>query len=378
MKAHIHQLLAPLFAVCLGSLGSAQTPSIQITSWPAYATNGSITGVVSGVNPLTHKVAVYMYIDGAGWWSKPTAVPPTVPINANGAFSANVTSCCLDDHATIFCALLFQNATSVVAAQGDVRIPSNPNTLAMHCVERTGPTLQFANRTWAIKGTSLLAGPGPNLFSDQPADVSVDLSGRLRLTIHKYGTSWYCTEVTLLESLGHGTYVVQTDSRLDLLDLNITFGAFTWDPFGDDPAIPLFPNREIDIEDSLWGAPPGNVNSQFVVQPYYVFGNQIQYTLPNLAGNSALTRWIMWKPGHVRFAALLGHHLPFARSTPAPFFQHDYASNPGIGHIIPTAGRERFKLNLWLHGSTPHAPANQLPAEVIVTDFKFFPGPARR
>ena len=59
---------------------AAQQPSISISSVPAWASPGFLSGSVSGVNPATHTVAVYIYIDGAGWWSKPGGAGNNIPI----------------------------------------------------------------------------------------------------------------------------------------------------------------------------------------------------------------------------------------------------------------------------------------------------------
>ena len=132
--------------------------------------------------------------------------------------------------------------------------------------------LQFGGRTWGVKESAVPVGPGGNRFSAAPSDVWVDQDG-LHLTISSDGFNWFSTEVVLSENLGYGTYLFQTDSRVDELNANATFGAFTWDPYGDDDRIPEFPNREIDFEDSRWGIPGRATNSQFVVQPYHVSGN---------------------------------------------------------------------------------------------------------
>ena len=132
--------------------------------------------------------------------------------------------------------------------------------------------LQFSNRTWRIKQSDQRVGPGHNLFNGSPDHVWVDEQG-LHLTIKQSGDLWYCTEVVLKESLGYGTYVVQTNSRQDVLDANAVFGAFTWD---DEPAEMRFPinfrHREIDIEDSRWGGADEPTASQFVLQPWPVDG----------------------------------------------------------------------------------------------------------
>lgn len=230
-------------------------------------------------------------------------------------------------------------------------------------------TLDFAGRTWNIKQSNTPVGPGPNRFSALASDVWSDAQG-LHLTIHKHGAFWYSTEVILTESLGYGTYVVQTNSRQDILNPNATFGAFTWDSFGDDQEIPAFPNREIDIEDSRWGDPDSPTNSQFVVQPYFVPGNLVRYTLPDLSGDSELTRVIRWYADRVEFLAIAGHRHPDDYSPSELIYSYTYVEDYSMNHKIPDPSRENFRFNLWLNES---APLNNIPVEVVVSDFQFIP-----
>jgi hypothetical protein len=230
-------------------------------------------------------------------------------------------------------------------------------------------SLEFAGRTWNIKKSNSPVGPGPNRFSNLASDVWSDTAG-LHLSIHKHGAFWYSTEVILTESLGYGTYVVQTNSRQDILNSNATFGAFTWDTFGDDPEIPDWPNREIDIEDSRWGDAGSPTNSQFVVQPYTVPGNLVTYALPDLSSDAALTRVIRWYPDRVEFLALTGHHHPDDYPPGSLIYSYVYYENYALNHIIPDPSRENFRFNLWLNQS---APANNEPVEVLVSDFRFIP-----
>ncbi|MAT68355.1 MAG: hypothetical protein CMJ58_02410 [Planctomycetaceae bacterium] len=233
-----------------------------------------------------------------------------------------------------------------------------------------GVTLQFAGRTWAVKQSATPVGPGPNRFSSRPEDVWSDESG-LHLTVQKTGPDWYSTEVILTESLGYGTYTLQTESRQDILDANAVFGAFTWDPFGGG-TIPGNPNREIDFEDSRWGNPADSANSQVVVQPYYVPGNRQRLTLPDLSADRRLTRFFTWSPGKVEFTTLRGHHSP--TDYPAEDVIHQYVyANDGSDHVVPVPGRENFRFNLWLYDSL--APAGDAPVEVLVTDFQYAPLP---
>jgi hypothetical protein len=229
-------------------------------------------------------------------------------------------------------------------------------------------TLEFADRTWTIKQASSPVGPGPNRFSASPNDVWSDGQG-LHLTIHKTGSFWYSTEVILNESHGYGTYMFQTTSRQDILDRNVTFGAFTWDSAGGD-TIPNNPNREIDFEDGRWGNATDQKNSQVVVQPYNVPGNLQRLTLPDLSQDAALTRFFTWSPTKIEFYTLRGHYSP--TNFPAESVIHHYTYIPnGTTKRIPTPGAENFRFNLWLFQST--APASNSPVEVVVNDFAYLP-----
>jgi hypothetical protein len=267
-----------------------------------------------------------------------------------------------------------------------LRIPVNRSVIIDNCLQRSAfafvlciaaafpsvparaITIHFAGRSWNVKQSSGLVGPGPNRFSNSPNDVWADGAG-LHLTIHKSGGVWYSTEVILNASLGYGTYMFQTTTRQDLLNANATFGAFTWDPFGGD-TIPDNPNREIDFEDGRWSAPNDPTNSQIVVQPYYKAGNLQRVTLPNLSQDAALTRFFTWSPGKVDFYSLRGRYSPTNFPAEAVIHHYEYLAN-GTNHLVPTPGRENFRFNLWLFQGTP--PVGDQPVEVIVSDFAFLP-----
>jgi hypothetical protein len=205
--------------------------------------------------------------------------------------------------------------------------------------------------------------------------VYVDAAGHLHLWIRdddKDGV-YTCSEVILLDRLGYGTYSFQTNSRLDVLDIYVTFAGFTWDPYGDDDAVPDAPNRELDVEDSSWGNPGDPDNAQFAVQPTDVPGNWRRYLIPDLTGDAALTRFFTWEPCRVRFVALRGHHSPFDFPDGSLIHEWTYTQDPTIGHFVPTEGRAAFRLNLWLN-HPDGAPASGEPIEVVITDFSFWPG----
>jgi len=235
-------------------------------------------------------------------------------------------------------------------------------------------TLEFAGRTWNIKHSTGIVGPGTNIFSENPSDVWSDATG-LHLTIQKTGPTWFSTEVLLNENLGYGTYMFQTDSRQDILNANATFGAFTFDTNSTSP-IPGDPNREIDFEDSRFGNPAEPTTSQVVVQPFSVAGNLARYTLPDLSVDSKLTRFFSWSPGKVEFTTLKGHHSPFNFSPADVIHQYTYLDD-GVTHLVPIPDREVFHLNLWLNNTNGYlnGPLGGQPVEVLVNDFQFFPLP---
>jgi hypothetical protein len=333
-------------------------------------------GFVSGVNFSNFEVAPYIQIEGLGWYTKPTTITPTVPINSDGPFSAYVTTGGLDDWATIFCASLVPTNDTPPEAYGNGSVPEDTNSVAMTFLERYGETLSFANRTWAVKYAPQPVGPGSSDFSEDEADVWVDTALHLTIQLDSSPFSstntWQSTEVILLDHLGYGTYVIKTTSHNDLLDQNAVFGMFTYDDYGDDQSIPAWPFRELDFEDSFFGDPSGP-NTQDVVQPYTVPGNRNQYYLPNLSTNSTLTRVFIWQPGSVRFIALLGDQSPTNYPSGSVINDWTYISDPALDHLIPPPGREHFHLNLWQFNSDP--PASGQPVEVSISDFSFIPLP---
>ncbi len=342
---------------------------IDITSVPAWRTAGSITGVVTGANPATHRVAVYIYIDGAGWWTKPSASATSVPIQANGTFSANVYTCCLDDRASIFCAALIPANTTAPNAAGTCSIPSGLQAIARDYVDRPGRTVQFAGRTWAIKEAPTPVGPGPNRFTDEVQDVFVDAQRRLHLKLVQRNGQWMSSEVVLMDDTGYGTYWFTTESQVGFLDPNVVFGAFTWDPHCDDATIPAWPNREIDFEDSRWGNSSDPTSSQVVVQPFQNAGSLIRYTTPLLTPLPTLSRWFSWSADRISYGVVAGKVSPGTLANVTPIHASTYVHAPASGRRVPPSGRQRFRFNLWANQGT--GPSNGQSVEIIISDFRY-------
>ena len=356
--------------ICQWHSITAIAQTIEITGVPAFGSAGNITGTVTGFDPSTHRVAAYLYIEGAGWWTKPSFGMPTVPINPDGTFNAFIGVSGLDPLASHYSVSVVPNGTTPPQASGASTLDLGVSSLASTYEQRYGTNLSFAGRNWGVKQSPQPVGPGGNRFSASPNDVWVDQDG-LHLTINQHGGAWNSTEVVLPENLGYGTYMFQTNSRQDILDANAVFGAFTFDIFGDDSDKPDWPFREIDFEDSRWGNPSLTTNSQAVVQPFFLPGALERITLPDLSTNAELTRFFTWTPGQVEFYTLLGHYLPdnFPQSA---IIDHTIISDDiGNGIKVPEPGRENFRFNLWLFDSS--APVNGQSVEVVINDFQFTP-----
>jgi hypothetical protein len=213
---------------------------------------------------------------------------------------------------------------------------------------RLGRTIAFSGYTWQVKSSADMVGPGPNRFSDSPANVWVDTLGRLHLKLTRSKGRWYCAEVVNTQSLGHGRYLFELDSPVDALDPNVVLGLFTW---SDDPS---FNNREMDIELSRWGNAADATNGQYVVQPYDRAGNLQRITQRHV---SSSTLSFDWQTNAVAFAA----------SAAGP------SSWTYAGSDVPPPGSERARMNLWLYRGAP--PANGKSVEIVVRRFLFTPAP---
>jgi hypothetical protein len=102
-------------------------------------------------------------------------------------------------------------------------------------------TIDWSGYTWDVRPPGF-GSPGPNQWSDSPANASVDASGDLVLT----GAQGASVELINRTRLGYGTYRWSVASNLTTLDADEVLGMFTYG--GPQPS-----NNEIDIEPSHWG-----------------------------------------------------------------------------------------------------------------------------
>jgi len=242
----------------------------------------------------------------------------------------------------------------------------NPSAVATTLVNRPYPrSLAFGGYKWRVKEAPLCKlGPGPNFFSSDPGDVWVDDKG-LHLRIRQgSGGQWFASEVVLQRSLGYGTYIFQTNSRVDTLDYNLVAGLFTWDS-----KVPHPGHHEMDVEFARWKDPQNATNAQFVLQPCSqcpgCANNCSRFQVGLTKANKYLTLFMTWSPGSVDFKAYRGLYWD---NPSASALIHQWTRT---GTDVPTPGSENVRVNFWMVDGIP--PSTGQDYELVVENFLFRP-----
>jgi hypothetical protein len=364
--------MLPCAAVLLlagGGGRSHATPAIVITNLPAYGSTDNLAGVVSGVDPASVRVAVFIDVPPYGWYSKPTCAQALTAPRPDGSWSADITTGGVDTNATRIATLLVSTNYSQPCVLGLPYLPTNvySGALAGAVITREHPGvrwLHFSGYDWWVKtspGTRQL-GPGPNYFSDSTNNVWADAQGWLHLRITHQSNQWQCAEIVSARTFGFGSYRFELGSRVDDLDTNIVLGLFTW---SDDPA---YTNREMDVECARGFAADTN-NAQFTVQPWYSSGHYARYCVPTNLMDS--THLFTWQSNRVTFQSQSGGYSPDPNRTNV-IGAWEFANAPAV----PQTGDENVRINLWLLFGLPPTDAQEV--ELVIKSFQFVPpGPPR-
>ena len=345
------------YCVCTG----AAAPAVIITNLPTYGSTSDLGGVIVNASPAACSVAVFIYVPGYGWVTKPTCAQPLTLIQPNGSWSTDITTGGSDPLATRIAALLVSTNYSQPCVQGSNSVPTNvfAQAIASAVVTRPYPGprwLSFSGYDWWVKTSDGLVGPGPNYFSDSTNNIWLDGQGQLHLRISNRSNQWQCAELVSARTFGYGSYRFQLASPADNLNPNAVLGLFTW---SDDPA---YANREIDIECSRWGNAADPSNAQYVVQPYNLDGHLARIAVP--AGQTNSTLWFTWETNRVSFQSQRGSFS----TNPSPA---NVISNWTYALTVPPTGDENLRLNLWLFNG--FAPTDNREVEVVISSFQFVP-----
>jgi len=345
----------------IGPWAGYATPSVLITNLPPYGTFDQLGGIVLETVPESYRIAVFIYVPGYGWVSKPTCAEPLTVIQADGSWTADITTGGSDQFATRVAALLVSTNYAEPCVDGAAVLPANVYSQAIASAVTTRPSpgvrwLSFSGYAWWVKTATGLVGPGPNYFSDSTNNVWLDAQGRLHLRITNRSNQWQCAEIISARTFGYGNYRFELDEDVDNLDVQAVLGLFTW---SDDPA---YAHREIDVECSRWGNAADSNNAQFVVQPFDKAGHLVRYDVPSGVSNS--THISTWETNRVSFQSLLGGYSPSPDST-------NIINSWSYSLAMPQTGDENVRLNFWLYTGSP--PAGNSQVEVIIKSFEFVP-----
>ena len=336
---------------------STGSPAIEFTFVPPFGSSNDLIGRVRNVvNPSAYKVAVYIFVEGAGWWTKPTFAEPLTSIRSDSTWTCDITTGGSDIYATRISAFLLPNGVSPPMSGGLGCLPTALETIsvAKNAIQRNMKTISFSGYEWWVKTSLFPVGPGPNYFTDNIENVWLDSLGQLHLKIAQRNGVWHCSEVILKQSLGYGKYTFKVASKVGQINENAVLGLFTWDNDGCNEFY-----REIDIEFSRWGVVT-NPNAQYVIQPWNQTGNLNRWMIPPTLSLS--THSFIWRSDSVDFFSAKGHH----QAVPPPdsiIYSWRYKRN------VPKPGKENVRINLWLNNRRP--PSDNKDVEVVITKFEY-------
>jgi hypothetical protein len=341
---------------------SVTTPALAFISVPPFGSGLNLRGKAYNFQS-GDRVVCYIFIEGLGWWIKPTIASPTTPISADGTWTTDITTGGVDQVATEIAAFLIPAAYAPPLLAGAEEIPLDvlQNAKASAFARRNDPNariLDWAGQKWRVKSSyGVQVGPGPNYFTDSPEAVWVDADGLHLKAIFRDGR-WHSAEVVGERTFGFGSYQWVVQASVADFPTELVLGLFTWSNRT------AFAHTEIDIEHSKQLASP--FNSQFVDQPFSAPGNLRRFNVP--AGVDALVDQFVWGPTSIFFQTSRGTSL-----TPAPEDVIDQWLYTGSGPDgVPPTTDETVRINLWWANS--QGPADGMEREVVLPDFRFVSG----
>jgi hypothetical protein len=271
-------------------------PSIKFSRVPrAEAVRTDRLDIIQGSVEGAHAgQQIVLYARTGGWWVQPISNAPFTVLQPDSSW-INSTHLGLE-----YAALLVEPGYRPPATMSTLPTPGR-EVAAIATVDgaTSGPTvvtpLNFSGYEWRVRNAPSRRGNKMNIYD--PANAWTDAGGALHMRIAKQSGQWTCAEVTLIRSLGYGSYyfTVRDTSHLEPA---MVFSMFTYDYAGGDQN-----NREMNIEMSRWGD-PASKNAQYQIQPYYVPANVARFTVPSgVLGLRGLVAWKIFLRVPVCFAS---------------------------------------------------------------------------
>jgi hypothetical protein len=344
--AAVPVVLGSLLLASCDSAGAGE-PSVTFTKLPpsgdgSPSTVYSIEGRVTGGKPGQQ---IVLYASSGEWWVQPSTREPFTNVRPDHTWTAQT------HPGSSYAALLVRKdyqprpKIDALPVRGGA-VLAVVSALGPALEHPVGKTVTFRGYEWQARDTP--NDPGGSQNSYDPANAWTDALGLLHLRIAGEPGHWSSAEVKLSRSLGYGSY------RFVIRDVSHLEPAVVFTMLATDDTAP---SREMDIEISHWGE-LSTRNSQFVIQPYYVPANTIQFQSP--AGQ--MTFMLRWTPGQAWFRAYRG---AVSRWESTPVSEHVFTS------AVPPAGNELVHMNLYVF-SNKNNPLRH-GTEVVVENFEYLP-----
>lgn len=324
--------------------------SIQITEVPIIDQGGPVQmGFIAGraahAKP-DQKVVVYAH--SGIWWIQPFASQSFTKLQPDSTWR-NTTHLGTD-----YAALLVEPGYH--AASKLEELPAVGNGVVAVAVsageagkQLASKTIHFSGYDWQVETIATDRGGQTQVYA--PENVWTDDKGFLHLRIQEQNGVWTCGQVSLVRSLGYGTYIFVVRD-ISQLGPAAALSLYSRDDFRIDET-----PSELDIEISRWGV-AASKNAQYVVQPFYDPENVARFTAPS----GVLTHMLHWEPGRASFATALGSTVD--QRTPK-IAEHVFTSN------IPTPAKEAVHIGLSNYKRTKESPLKK--EEVVIERFEFLP-----
>jgi hypothetical protein len=347
-------LLSALFLPLIGCHQSAKKdyePKILFTQVPERnlanqnkqdVMEGTVSGAKQG------QVLVIYSKSGGLWWLQPLLTSPFTPILPDGVWR-NETHLGTD-----YAVLLVDPGYRPTAVldrlpeleKGVVAVAASPGQ-----EKSSSYFIDFSGFTWRVRWKPSDRGGTSNTYN--PDNVYLDQKGALHLRIVNRNQQWTCSEVSLTQSLGYGTYSFTVED-ISKLEPSVVFGMFTWDYSTHQEN-----HREFDINISRWGDSQEK-NAEFILQPALVSANVSRFMAP--AGK--LKHTIVWEPGRLTMMT----SRVFGAGDTSVVSKRVFTSE------VPPPGLESLRMTLFPYRKANQESAGiQRTAEVVVDQFEYLP-----
>lgn len=204
-------------------------------------------------------------------------------------------------------------------------------------------TIHWSGREWKVT-----SGGMAGVAKGDPANVSIDDKGYLRLSIVQRDGKWTSSEVFTVERFGFGTYQWVVEGDVYDMDKSTVLGLF---PYGPVHHIGTDAEDEIDIEFSKWNDTCHECNADFTVYPstgnHKPNGVSAWEDIFHVTGGTLTTARMEWASDHIVFTLMNGNH-PLGTTADVIKTETYSSDSKNIPHEPVPVG-----INLWCFKETP-------------------------